>query len=648
MGERRETQGHRWLPPRNLSPAAQYALAIAATACATALANVLPYSSVSPVFGFFFLAVWAAAWIGGARLGLFACVLSFFEALFFLLPPQYSLVLKTPSQLFRLVMQFAASAVGVLIVAKLRSVVLENAGLLAQRESHIAALHEAQEQLRDSREWLQVTLTSIGDAVLSTDTDGRVTFLNPVAAALTGWQLDEARGQPIQNVFRIINEQTRVTAEDLVGRVLREGRVVELVNHTALVAKDGREIPIEDSAAPIRDSAGSIIGVVLVFHDVTEKRRAQEALRYQLDLVQAITQSAADSIFVTDANGCVTFVNQEGEKVFGLARDEFLGKNLHDSIHHHHPDGRPYSAEECQLAGLHRYGEGVRNFDDVFFRKDGSQVSVSCSNAPLEIDGVRVGTVMVVRDVSDRKRAEEALLRSEKLASVGRMAASIAHEINNPLEAVTNTLYLARTNLHKPQFAAQYLEMADDELNRISHITRQTLGFYRESSAPTAVSVNSILDSAVDLLRGKIKVKRATVEKQYDGDLRINAVSGELRQVLANLLANSLDAIGDSGIVKLHVSRSTCSGQPCVRITVADNGTGIDAATLPRIFEPLFTTRESVGSGLGLWVSKQILDKHHGSIHVRTRTDGAHRGTTFSVVIPVNAEPASQAKTAGR
>ncbi len=648
MGERRETQGHRWLPPRNLSPAAQYALAIAATACATALANVLPYSSVSPVFGFFFLAVWAAAWIGGARLGLFACVLSFFEALFFLLPPQYSLVLKTPSQLFRLVMQFAASAVGVLIVAKLRSVVLENAGLLAQRESHIAALHEAQEQLRDSQEWLRVTLTSIGDAVLSTDTDGRVTFLNPVAAALTGWQLDEARGQPIQNVFRIINEQTRVTAEDLVGRVLREGRVVELVNHTALVAKDGREIPIEDSAAPIRDSAGSIIGVVLVFHDVTEKRRAQEALRYQLDLVQAITQSAADSIFVTDANGCVTFVNQEGEKVFGLARDEFLGKNLHDSIHHHHPDGRPYSAEECQLAGLHRYGEGVRNFDDVFFRKDGSQVSVSCSNAPLEIDGVRVGTVMVVRDVSDRKRAEEALLRSEKLASVGRMAASIAHEINNPLEAVTNTLYLARTNLHKPQFAAQYLEMADDELNRISHITRQTLGFYRESSAPTAVSVNSILDSAVDLLRGKIKVKRATVEKQYDGDLRINAVSGELRQVLANLLANSLDAIGDSGIVKLHVSRSTCSGQPCVRITVADNGTGIDAATLPRIFEPLFTTRESVGSGLGLWVSKQILDKHHGSIHVRTRTDGAHRGTTFSVVIPVNAEPASQAKTAGR
>ena len=648
MEERRDRYGHRWLPPRNLSPAAQYALAIAATACATALAKALPYSSASPVFGFFFLAVWAAAWIGGARLGLFACILSFLEALFFLLPPQYSLLLKSPSQLFRLVMQFSASAVGVLIVAKLRSVVLENAGLLAQRESHIAALHKAQGQLHDSREWLQVTLTSIGDAVLATDTAGRVTFLNPVAAALTGWQTDEAQGQPIQNVFRIIHEQTRVTAEDLVDRVLREGRVVELVNHTALLAKDGREIPIEDSAAPIRDSAGNIIGVVLVFHDVIEKRRAQEALRYQLDLVQAITQSAADSIFVTDANGCVTFVNQEGERVFGFTRDELLGNSLHDSVHHHHPDGKPFSAEECQLAGLHRYGDGIHNFDAVFFRKDGSQVDVACSNAPLEINGVRVGTVMVVRDMTDRKRAEEALLRSEKLASVGRMAASIAHEINNPLEAVTNTLYLARTNLDKPYLAKQYLEMADDELMRISHITRQTLGFYRESSAPAAVSVNSILDSAVDLLRGKIRVKRAVVEKQYDGDLRVNAVSGELRQVFANLLANSLDAIGDSGIVKLHVSRSTCSGRPCVRITVADNGTGIAAATLPRIFEPLFTTRESVGSGLGLWVSKRILDKHQASIHVRSSTGGAHRGTTFSVVIPVNAESASQAKTAGR
>jgi PAS domain S-box-containing protein len=423
---------------------------------------------------------------------------------------------------------------------------------------------------------------------------------------------------------------------------------VELANHTVLLAKDGREIPIEDSAAPIRDCTGKVIGVVLVFHDVAEKRRAQEALRYQLDLVQAITQGAADSIFVTNAEGCLTFVNREAEKVFGFTRDELLGKNLHNSIHHHYPDGRTFPAGDCKLAQLHRFGEGVRNFDDVFFRKDGSPVSVSCSNAPVEVSGKRVGTVLVVRDITDRKQAEEALLRSEKLASVGRMAASIAHEINNPLEAVTNALYLARTNADDPAFVVQYLEMADDELKRIAHITRQTLGFYRESSAPTTVSVNTAIDSAVDLLRGKIKVKKAAIEKQYDGDPSVLAVPGELRQVFANLLTNSLDALHDSGTIKLRVSRSSCanSGRPCVRITVADNGKGIDAATLPRIFEPLFTTKESTGSGLGLWVSKQIIDKHHGSIRVRSQASGERRGTAFSIVIPEDAEQAPKARAA--
>jgi signal transduction histidine kinase len=259
-----------------------------------------------------------------------------------------------------------------------------------------------------------------------------------------------------------------------------------------------------------------------------------------------------------------------------------------------------------------------------------------------------VGTVLVVRDITDRKQAEEALLRSEKLASVGRMAASIAHEINNPLEAVTNLLYLARTNLDDPASVGQSLEMADDELKRIAHITRQTLGFYRESSAPTTVSVSSTIDSAVDLLRGKIKVKRAAIEKQYNGDLRVTAVPGELRQVFANLLTNSLDAMDDSGTIKLRVSTSRCvnSGRPYVRVTVADNGKGIDAATLPRIFEPLFTTKESTGSGLGLWVSKQIIDKHHGSIRVRSRASGEHRGTAFSIMIPAEAEQATQARAA--
>jgi signal transduction histidine kinase len=248
-------------------------------------------------------------------------------------------------------------------------------------------------------------------------------------------------------------------------------------------------------------------------------------------------------------------------------------------------------------------------------------------------------------DITKAKQAEAALIRSEKLASVGRMAATIAHEINNPLEAVTNLLFLAKSAKELTE-SHQYLEIADAELKRVAHITQQSLGFYRESNAPTPTSIITVLDSAVDLLTAKTKAKHAVIEKQWDSDVQITAVAGELRQVFANLLANSLDAIDKKGTIKLRVSTgSTSNGYRCVRVTVADNGKGIGAATLPHIFEPLFTTKEVSGSGLGLWVSKQIIEKHNGSIQVRSSTNNERRGTTFSVLIPINAEQATQACT---
>ncbi len=233
------------------------------------------------------------------------------------------------------------------------------------------------------------------------------------------------------------------------------------------------------------------------------------------------------------------------------------------------------------------------------------------------------------------KKAEEALIDSEKLASAGRMAAVLAHEINNPLAAITNLLFLAETNPDTPATVHQYLKMADDELKRIAHITRQTLGFYRESSVPTTFLVATLLNSVIDLLQAKMVSTHVVVKRECDDLLEVTAIFGELRQVVSNLMLNSLDAISEGGVVALRtsISLNPLDGSKRIRITIADNGPGIPAMAGPRIFEPFFTTKGSTGNGLGLWVCKQIIEKHRGSISVRSRTREPS-GTTFSVVIP--------------
>ena len=241
------------------------------------------------------------------------------------------------------------------------------------------------------------------------------------------------------------------------------------------------------------------------------------------------------------------------------------------------------------------------------------------------------------QEIIARKRTEDALISSEKLASVGRMAAVLAHEINNPLEGITNVLYLVQTADGLPDTARQYLQMADAELKRIAHITRQTLGFYRESTAPATFPLARLLDAVLDLLRAKTISKRSTIDIQCDERLEITAFQGEVRQVVSNLLLNSLDAIPEAGKITMRASACEAfrSEEPAIRITVADNGHGISDSSQRSLFQPFFTTKGTVGNGLGLWVSKQIIEKHGGSIQLRSRTHGPRQGTTFSILLPI-------------
>jgi signal transduction histidine kinase len=246
-----------------------------------------------------------------------------------------------------------------------------------------------------------------------------------------------------------------------------------------------------------------------------------------------------------------------------------------------------------------------------------------------------VGVIVV--EATERKRAEETLRKTEKLAAAGRLAASIAHEINNPLEAVTNLLYLLRHQPSLDQEAVAYADLAQQEISRVAEMTQQTLRFYRQSTLPALANIAELLDSVLTLFMGRLAALQIEVSRDNGPDVELFCFTGELRQLLANLVGNAIDAIGQSGHLQLSVrrSRSWVDGTPGVRLFVADSGCGMTKATRMRIFEPFFTTKET-GTGLGLWVSGEILAKHNATLRVASRRAeaGKRSGTVFMVFFP--------------
>ena len=357
-------------------------------------------------------------------------------------------------------------------------------------------------QIAEREEWFRATLTSLGDAVIATDQDGRITFLNPIAEELTGWETGNAQKLPIGDVFPIFNEYTHHPVDNPVSKVLELGTIIGLANHTVLRHRNGMFTPIEDSAAPIRDDRGRIVGVVLVFRDASKERKSQEILR-----------------------------------------------------------------------------------------------------------------------------------KTEKLAAAARLSATFAHEINNPLAAVVNLIYLVKGMPDLPQTARGPLDMAEHELERVSHITRQTLGFYRESAVPGRVEVPTVIENILRLYSSKFKAKNIQVERQFQESPLVQGLAGELTQAISNLISNAADAAPQDGTVVVGLAPQEQAGRQWVELRVQDNGPGIPPEIEPRIFEPFFTTKTDIGTGLGLWVTKEIVDRHGGQIEVRSAGPGA-TGAVFRVLLP--------------
>jgi PAS domain S-box-containing protein len=374
--------------------------------------------------------------------------------------------------------------------------------------SSLEVLSRRAEELFQSEQHLRTTMDSIGDGVISCDAAGRVQIMNPVAQTLTGWSQVEAHGKPLEEVFQIISETTRDPMENPVAKVKRLNSVVGVANHTVLLRKDGTELDIADSAAPILDQMGNMIGIVLVLRDVTMERKTQEAL-----------------------------------------------------------------------------------------------------------------------------------VANEKLAVAGRLAATIAHEIHNPLDSVSNLLYLMRNGASEEE-SKQFMGMAEQELARVTQISRAMLGLYRESKAPVAVDLREMLQEILLLMERRLTDLGVAVTTDFSSAISVAAFPAELRQVFTNLITNAAEAAGQRGKVHVSVEPQSQGVDPAgqkvqagATVIIADNGPGIPDEILPQLFQPFFTTKGEQGTGLGLWVSRGIVNKHGGTIKLKSDTSESHHGTVVSVFL---------------
>jgi signal transduction histidine kinase len=458
--------------------------------------------------------------------------------------------------------------------------------------------------------------------------------------------------------YRFLRDGRELTPGELPVQLAATGREVRDCEYT-IAFDDGSSRSVFGNAVPLLDDRGGVRGAVGAFIDITERKRveqesvaAKELAEKTVAQFRANIDSMSEGMYVIGTDGKRLLTNPAYFRIHGFdpAPSEEFVSSISALLERYDLNGRLLSPEEWPVSCALR-GETVLQSQQRVRRIDtGKEVILSVNAVPVRDTAGNVTlAVVTIEDITTQKQSEAALIRSEKLASVGRMAATIAHEINNPLEAVTNALYIAKCDRDLSETTRQYLDIADAELRRVAYITRRSLGFYRESNVPALTSVNAVLESAVDLLKGKINAKSAVIEKQWGEPVWIMAVGGELRQVFSNLVANSLDAIDNQGTIKLRVSNapSITNGRRRVRVTVADNGKGITPSALAHIFEPFFTTKGSYGTGLGLWVSKQIIKKHGGSIRVRSSSNRARRGTVFSVILPVDPEAAASSQSAG-
>ena len=487
-----------------------------------------------------------------------------------------------------------------------------------------ARMRSANDKAHRTAEELGTILSSIGDAVLVTDAAGQIVSLNPIAERLMGWTSKEAHGLPLETVFVIVNEQSRAEVESPVSRVLREGGIVGLANHTILKARNGTETSIDDSAAPVRDQDGNVTGVVMVFRDVSERRRTEETRRR----LAAIVESSTDAIIGKSLDGTIVSWNAAAERLYGYTAEEVIGRSFTMLI----PDGHEEDIHE--LSDRLCRGERVDHFESVRQRKDGSLVELSVSYSPVcTEDHTPIGFAVIARDISDRKRSEQALREADRRKD--EFLAMLAHELRNPLAPIRSGLELLmlteteekETLLLMQEQVAHLVRLVDDLLD-VSRIVRGRVELRTEG-----LRLDELVCRAADAVRSAATLRKQTLSIHASTPVYVFGDPVRLTQVLDNLLSNALKYTEPGGRIAVSVGRE--EDEAVVR--VQDNGIGIEADLLPKVFD-LFTQssraldRAQGGLGIGLTLVRQLVEMHGGSIVAES--SGLGRGSLFIIRLP--------------
>ncbi len=492
---------------------------------------------------------------------------------------------------------------------------------------------ERTEQLRRSEEQLQqrfaeletiMQVLPVGVAV-SQDPGCEVVTgnaaLNQILGAEFGENISLAGLAANERSFRMYQDGRELIGKDLpLPRAVAAGQLgsVEIeVRH-----RSGSTTYLLASASPLHDPAGAVRGAVGAFVDVTSRKQMEDLLRERADLLELATEA----IMVRDLNGLLLFWNSGAEALYGWKRDEVLGKPIHDLLKTRFPvtDAQIESALAIDGSWEGNLIQSTRNGEEL----------VVASRLALKARGDAV--LEINRDITAQLQAEDALRKAERLAAMGRVAGIIAHEINNPLEAISNTFFLLRDHPSLDEEARRYAQMGEEEMLRLSHITRQTLGFYRESKHPVDVSIAQLLDDILELQLRRLEFNKVAVEKRYSSRGMIQGFPVELKQVFLNLIGNAVQAMPDGGRLRLHVFGSfrRADRQAGTCVCVCDTGIGIDAEHARHLFEPFFTTKSAKGTGLGLWISKGIIQKYGGTISFRSIRRPGSNITCFRIFLP--------------